>query len=137
MFNKIKKSLITALKFGFALILMLVSYRVLFVEPVYWSGVYYPQGNMTGNAIYSPRFTSKEECIGWAINERGFHPEDKDVSLGNLWECNKNCRLSPDYGTLINSTQKFKQELLDENMGPLYVCDDGGFDGADWLRGDF
>ena len=102
-----------------------------------WSGIYYPQGNLSGNAIYSPRFSSKEECIGWAINERGLRPEDTSVSPADLWECNKNCRLSPDYSTLINSAQQYRQELFNDNRGSLYVCDDGGFDGGDWLRGDF
>lgn len=103
----------------------------------YWSGVYYPQGNLVGNAIYSPHFQNKEECIGWAINERGLRKEDKDVPLADLWECNKNCKLAPSYTTLLNATQNYKQELLDGNKGPLYFCDDGGFDGEDWLRGDF
>lgn len=103
----------------------------------YWSGVYYPDGNLVGNAIYSPKFDNKEECIGWAINERGKRPQDKEVPLQDLWECNKNCKLSPSYGTLLNATREYKQELLDNNRGPMYYCDDGGFDGGDWLRGDF
>lgn len=103
----------------------------------YWSGVYYPNGNLSGNAVYSPKFDSKEECIGWSINERGLRPEDTNVPLGVLWECNRNCRLSPAYSTLLNATQQYKQELLNGNRGPLYVCDDGGFDGGDWMRGDF
>lgn len=106
-------------------------------DPEYWSGVYYPKGDSRGNAIYSPKFPYKEECIGWAINERGFHPEDKDIPLGDLWECNKNCRIDGSYVTMIRSSQEFKQKLLDNNQGPTYFCDDGGFDGADWLRGDF
>lgn len=99
--------------------------------------MYYPKGHLTGNSIYSPRFTNKEECIGWAINERGLRPEDKDVPLGDLWECNKNCKLFESYVTLLHSSQEYKQKLLDDNNGPTYVCADGGFDGADWLRGDF
>lgn len=58
------------------------------------------------------------------------------MPLADLWECNKNCRLAPEYVTLLNATQQYKQELLDDNRGPLYVCDNGGFDGGDWLRGD-
>lgn len=107
------------------------------VEEDYWSGVYYPAGDTAGSSIYSPKFDSKEECIGWAINERGKRPQDSDVPLQDLWECNKNCRLAPWYANLLNATQQYKQELLDDNRGPLYVCDDGGFDGGDWLRGDF
>ena len=131
-----KKKMLPILKFLFVSVTLLVVYHVFFVTDEYWSGVYYPEGNISGNAIYSPRFTSKEECIGWAINERGLRPEDADVPLSDLWECNKNCRLSPDYSTLINSTQQFRQELVNENRGPTYYCDDGGFDGGDWLRGD-
>lgn len=100
----------------------------------HWTGVYYPGGNISGNAIYSPKFDSKEECAGWAINERGMHLEDTNVSLQDLWECNKNCELDPNYRFLINNNQ---QGILDRNAGPLYLCDDGGFDGGDWLRGDF
>lgn len=133
---KMKKKILPVLKFLFVSVTLLVIYHVLFVKEAYWSGVYYPQGNISGNAIYSPRFPSKEECIGWAINERGLRPEDANVSPADLWECNKNCRLSPDYSTLINATQQYRQELFDGNRGSLYVCDDGGFDGGDWLRGD-
>ena len=128
--------MLSILKFLFVLFTLLVIYHVLFVKEAYWSGVYYPHGNLSGNAHYSPRFTSKEECIGWAINERGLRPKDATVSPADLWECNKNCRLSPDYSALINSTQQYRQELFNDNKGSLYVCDDGGFDGGDWLRGD-
>lgn len=100
----------------------------------YWSGVYYPEGNLAGNAIYSPRFDLKEECIGWAMNERGKSPQDKEIDLQDLWECNKNCRLEDNYKFLVHNN---KQYILEGNNGPLYVCDDGGFDGGDWIRGDF
>jgi len=100
----------------------------------YWSGVYYPAGNLAGNAIYSPKFDSKEECIGWAINERGKRPQDSEVPLQDLWECNKNCRLESNYQYLVRNNQT---SILERNAGPLYICDDGGFDGGDWLRGDF
>lgn len=131
------KKAVFILKFVFVVLTLIVIWHVLFVTEQYWSGVYYPNGNTSGNAVYSPRFTSKEECIGWAINERGLRHEDVKISLGDLWECNKNCRLYSGYSTLLNATQEYKQELLDGNRGPLYVCDDGGFDGADWLRGDY
>ncbi len=130
-----KKNSLFILKLLFISLTLLVIYHVLFVSEDYWSGVYYPKGNSNANAIYSPHFQNKEECIGWAINERGLSPEDADVPLEELWECNKNCRLSPNYSVLLNATQQYKQELLDNNRGPLYVCDDGGFDGGDWLRG--
>ena len=100
----------------------------------YWTGVYYPGGDMSSNAIYSPRFDSKEECAGWAINERGRHPEDTNISLQDLWECNKNCRLDSNYQFLVSNSQ---QSILERNAGPLYLCDNGAFDGGDWLRGDF
>lgn len=104
------------------------------IEEDYWSGVYYPGGNTTGSSIYSPKFDSKEECIGWAINERGKRPQDKEVSLQDLWECNKNCRLASHYRYLIRNDQSY---ILENNAGPFYECDDGGFDGGDWLRGEF
>jgi hypothetical protein len=100
----------------------------------YWSGVYYPSGNLVGNAIYSPKFDSKEECIGWAINERGKRPQDSDVPLQDLWECNKNCKLESNYKYLVDNSPS---SILERNDGPLYLCDDGGFDGGDWMRGDF
>ncbi len=134
--KSIKKYTFSFFKIVFVLIILAIFYHEAFVTEEYWSGVYYPKGNSSGNAIYSPHFQNKEECIGWAINERGLRQEDKDVPLADLWECNKNCRLAPEYATLINATQQYKQELLDDNKGPLYVCDDGGFDGGDWLRGD-
>lgn len=124
-------------KIIFVLVILAIFYHEFFVTDVYWSGVYYPNGNISGNAIYSPHFPSKEECIGWAINERGLRPEDANVSLGELWECNKNCTLAPSYTTLLHATREYKQELLSGNRGSLYVCDDGGFDGGDWMRGDF
>lgn len=99
-----------------------------------WMGIYYPNGSSYGSAIYSPKFSSKEECIGWAINERGKHPDDLAVPLQDLWECNKNCRLQNDYK---NSVRNSQQWVLEKNMGSLYLCDDGGFDGGDWLKGDF
>ena len=134
--KSIKKHSFSLFKIIFVLMVFAIFYHQAFVTEQYWSGVYYPNGNSNGNAIYSSRLTSKEECIGWAINERGLRPEDANVPLGNLWECNKNCQLAPAYTTLLNATQQYKQELLDDNKGPLYVCDDGGFDGEDWLRGD-
>lgn len=100
----------------------------------YWSGVYYPSGDSVGSSIYSPKFDSKEECIGWAINERGKRPQDSDVPLQDLWECNKNCKLESSYEYLVRNGQA---SILERNAGPLYMCDDGGFDGGDWLRGDF
>lgn len=100
----------------------------------YWSGVYYPSGNLVNNAIYSPKFDSKEECIGWATNERGKRPQDSEIPLQDLWECNKNCKLESNYKFLINNSQS---SILERNAGPLYSCDDGGFDGGDWMRGDF
>lgn len=132
-----KKTIFYVLKILFILLTLLIIYHELFVVEDSWLGIYYQKGNSHGNAIYSPRFTFKEECIGWAINERGLRPEDKNVPLGDLWECNKNCKLAQEYTTLINAAQQFKQELLDDNKGPLFSCDNGGFDGADWLRGDF
>lgn len=131
-----KKKILLILKVLFVFLTLLVIYNKFFVTYEYWNGVYYPNGNSIGNAIYSPRLPNKEECIGWAINERGLRQEDEDVPQEDLWECNKNCRLAPEYATLVNATQEYKQELLDENRGTLYVCDDGGFDGGDWLRGD-
>ena len=132
-----KGVIITILKVGLILIILVTCYSALFVEHEYWSGVYYPHGDSASNSIYSPRFPNKEECIGWAINERGLRSEDAGVELGNLWECNKNCKLAPEYITLIHSTQQYRQGLMDDKRGPLYVCDNGGFDGGDWLRGDF
>jgi hypothetical protein len=109
--------------------------RILYVSlyPDYWTGIYYPAGSLTGNAIYSPKFGTKEECIGWSLNERGLHPEDNNVPLGALWKCNKNCELYPEYKYLIHHGQR---GLLEENSGPLYVCEEG-FDGGDWIGGSF
>lgn len=132
-----KKRTLFILKLLFISLTLIVIYHDLFVTEEYWSGVYYPRGNISGNAIYSPRFQNKEECIGWAINERGLRQEDKDIPLADLWECNKNCKLAPSYTTLLHATQEYKQELLSSNRGSFYVCDDGGFDGGDWFRGDF
>lgn len=132
-----KRKIWFILKLLFVLATLLIIYHEFFVTEEYWMGVYYPKGSTSSPAIYSPRFTNKEECIGWAINERGLRPEDNDVPLKDLWECNKNCKLAPEYTTLIHSTREFKQGLLNDNTGSLYYCDDGGFDGEDWLRGDF
>lgn len=132
----IKNIIFSILKLIFVLMVLAIFYRTLFVETQYWSGTYYPNGNANGSAIFSPQFDWKEECIAWAINERGLHPGDANVPLGDLWECNKNCRLASEVITLIHATQKFKNDLLNEN-NIFYTCDDGGFDGADWLRGDF
>lgn len=118
---------------GIALIVGILLGKVLFTKN-YWSGVYYPGGNLIGNAIYSPKLDSKEECVGWAINERGKKPQDNEVALQDLWECNKNCRLESNYKYLVSNSQS---NILERNAGPLYLCDDGGFDGGDWLRGDF
>jgi hypothetical protein len=136
-YGYMKKKGLFILKILIVLLILLVIYHEFFVTEEYWSGVYYPKGNSSGNVIYSPRFQNKEECIGWAINEGGLRPEDASVPLGELWECNKNCNLSPDYATLLHATREFKQDLIDNNTGPTYMCDDGGFDGDDWLRGDF
>lgn len=124
-------------KIMFALIILAIFYHEFFVKEDYWNGIYYPNGNSIGNAIYSSRLTSKEECIGWAINESGLRPEDANVPLGELWECNKNCQLSPEYNVILHATQKSKQELLDDKRGTLYYCEEGGFNGTDWLKGDF
>lgn len=118
---------------AFGLVAMYVLYAV-FIKQDYWSGVYYLGGNTSGNAIYSPFFETKEECIGWAINERGKKPEDLEVPLQDLWECNRNCRLAEHYKFLVRNSREY---ILETNAGPLYVCDDGGFDGGDWMRGDF
>lgn len=115
----------------------LVFYHEFFVTDKYWNAVYYPKGNKGQAAIFSPKFDNKEECIAWALNERGLRPEDKDVPLADLWECNKDCRLSPDIIDLIHSPLKYKQDLVDNSGRVFYICADGGFDGADWLRGDF
>ena len=77
--------MLSILKFLFVLFTLLVIYHVLFVKEAYWSGVYYPHGNLSGNAHYSPRFTSKEECIGWAINERGLRP-DPSLTAASTFE---------------------------------------------------
>lgn len=132
-----KSILFLLVKLVFVLLILLIAYHELLVPEAYWSGIYYPNGAKVGNAIYSSYFSTKEECIGWAINERGLRPEDKNVPLADLWECNKNCRLSPEYNTLLNSDQQYKQKLLDENSAPLYVCDDSGFDGGEWLNGSY
>lgn len=121
----------------FVLVVLAIFYHEFFVTEEYWSGVYYPGGNSFASSIYSPRFFTKEECIGWAINERGLRPSDAIVPLGDLWECNKNCKLDPAYTNLLHAPQQYKQELLKDNKGSLYDCDDGGFDGGNWLRGDF
>lgn len=98
-----------------------------------WSGVYYPNGDSTGSGIYSPKFDTKEECIGWAVNELGFRPEDKNVPLQDLWECSKNCKIDSSYRQSVNHSQSF---ILENNLGISYVCKKG-FDGGDWLRGDY
>ncbi|MDD4110566.1 MAG: hypothetical protein PHS54_03320 [Clostridia bacterium] len=135
-----KKIFLLILKILSILLIFLIltaTYHVLFVNEEYWTGFYYPNGNKVGSTIYSPHFNSKEECVGWAINERGLRPEDKDINLGSLWECQKNCVLEGTYATSIHSNQDMKQHMLDQNIGPQYYCLDGGFDGDDWLRGDF
>ena len=133
--KSLKRYIFLFFKITFVLIVLATFYHEFFVKEVYWNGVYYPNGNAKGNAVYSPRLTSKEECIGWAINESGLRPEDANVPLGDLWECNKNCRLAPEYSVILHAAQKYKQELLDDKRGTLYYCEDGGFDGEDWLRG--
>ncbi len=139
MLSKVRFVLMKKTRFLIIILLVLVIGFLVgrLIEEDHWTGTYYPEGITSGSSIYSPKFDSKEECIGWAINERGLRPEDANVSLEDLWECNKNCRLSPSYNTLINASQQYKQKLLDDNRGPSYYCEDGGFDGQDWLRGDF
>ncbi len=69
--KSIKKYTFSFFKIVFVLIILAIFYHEAFVTEEYWSGVYYPKGNSSGNAIYSPHFQNKEECIGWAIDERG------------------------------------------------------------------
>lgn len=135
--KSLKRYIFLFFKTIFVLIVLAIFYHEFFVTEVYWNGIYYPKGKTTGSAIYSSRFTSKEECIAWAINESGLRPEDANVPLEDLWECNKNCKLAPEYTAIFNATQKHKQELLDDKRGTLYYCKDGGFNGGDWLRKNF
>jgi hypothetical protein len=127
--KKLNKSLIIYILLGLLIALLIKNNS----KKDYWSGVYYPDGS-SSNPIYSHHFDSKEECIGWAVNERGKRPQDSKVDIQDLWECNKNCKLESNYLYLVSN---HPESILQDNSGPLYLCEDGGFDGGDWLRGDF
>lgn len=82
-----------------------------------WMGFYYPEGDLAGQAIYSPEFKKKEECISWAENKRASRPGDAEIHPQDLYECGKNCK------------------IRNESIG-LYECM-VTFDGGDWRRGDY
>lgn len=127
---KKKKILLTSIVL---IIGFLIGRSTNFSSEASWSGVYYPQGNLSGSAIYSPNFKTKEECIGWAVNEMGLRPEDENVNIQDLWECSKNCKIDSSYSNSVNHSQEF---ILENKLGTAYLCEEG-FDGGDWLRGDF
>lgn len=82
-----------------------------------WMGFYYPGGNISGDAIYSPEVKDKEACIRWAEDMWHSRPSDRDVNPQDLYECGKNC------------------EIRNAGLG-LYQCKQT-FDGGDWRRGDY
>lgn len=82
-----------------------------------WRGFYYPGGVISGPAIYSPEYKTKEDCISWAENEWKLRPQDSLLDPQDLYECGKNCK------------------VRNKEIG-LHVCDQT-FDGGDWRRGDY
>jgi len=84
-----------------------------------WRGFYYPNGSFAP-VIYSPEYSSEEDCINWAENERNLRPEDAGLEPQNLYECGKNCKLSN------------PKDPVDS----IYICEQT-FDGGDWRRGDY
>ena len=84
-----------------------------------WRGFYYPQGSLVGPYVYSPEYSTKEDCISWAENEWKLRPEDADIAPQDLYECGKNCKLHDP-----------------NNPGSIYVCE-VNFDGGDWRRADY
>ncbi len=82
-----------------------------------WRGFYYPGGNISGPAIYSPEYKTKEDCIAWGENERTLRPQDSSIDPQDLYECGKNCKVQ------------------NKEIG-LHVCEKT-FDGGDWRRGDY
>lgn len=53
-----------------------------------WQGVYYPDGCLIceDDYIFSPVFSSKQECLNWALSKKTLRNNQSD-----LYECGKNC----------------------------------------------
>ena len=123
MVKNIFLSIVLALLIGFVISNLLKST---------WTGIYYKGGSLS-NPIYSQAFSSKNDCIAWAVSKQNSRPEDKTIKPQELWECSKNCKLDKDYQYL----QKHAPEkIVEGRLNPVYTCDEG-FDGGDWIRGDY
>ena len=83
-----------------------------------WKGFYYPDGNKF-EPIYSGDFLTHSDCINWAKSVLNSRPQDKEVSIGDLYECGKNCKVTDTYKYLV----KNKPDYQFKNY-PTYVCDE-------------
>ena len=80
--------------------LIYFGYNLFFKES--WQGFYYPNGCLVceDSYIFSPIFSSKEECLDWAdkLLMKRNNPND-------LYECGKNCKWKEEFnGYLCEET---------------------------------
>lgn len=72
------------------LIFLFVIFKILIwlsneIKPNYWQGFYYPNGNTTVD-IASPLFSTKAQCLEWAMNLK-----NSRNNLNDDFECGLNC----------------------------------------------